>query len=344
MAAAKSTIPQLDWSEARPAPVVLVTGPERFLADRAANRIRDELRAVSGELEVHDVEASEYTSGSLFTIASPSLFAEPRFIRVAAVEQASDALLADALRYLEQPAEGTTLVLRHGGGQRGRTLLQRIRAGLGGGVEVRCPEITREGDRIGFTNTEFRRLGAQITPGAVRALVAAYQGGLAELASACSQLVADVGPRLAEADVERLTEGRVEAGAFRVADAATAGRAAEALVLLRQSLSTGTDPIPLLAALTMKVRAMARVFGARERSGELASRLGMQAWQVERAQRELRGWSEGELARCVNLAAETEWLLKGGSRDPAYHLERYVLAVAHRGLNAETGGRGGAAG
>ena len=181
------------------------------------------------------------------------------------------------------------------------------------------------------TQAEFRRLGAQIAPGALRSLVAAYQGGLGELAGAIDQLVSDLGKRISEQDVERSTEGRVEAGAFKVADAATAGRAAEALVLLRQALSTGTDAIPMLAALNMKVRAMARVYGARGSSGELASAFGMAPWQVERAQRETRGWNEGDLARAIDLAAETELALKGGSRDPIYALEKYVLFVAKRG-------------
>jgi DNA polymerase-3 subunit delta len=162
-------------------------------------------------------------------------------------------------------------------------------------------------------------------------IVAAYSGGIGELAGACAQLVSDAGSRLTEEEVNRATEGRVETNAFKVADAATAGRAADALVLLRQALSTGTDPIPMLAALNMKVRAMARVYGAVGSSGQLAKELGMAPWQVDRALREVRGWREEDLARCIDLAAETEWLLKGGSRDPEYALEKYLLFVAKRG-------------
>lgn len=327
----KSKIPQLGWDEARPEPVVLVSGPEDFLADRAGHAIRETLRQASTDLEVHDIDATSYTAGELFTVASPSLFAEPRLIRVQAVEKCSDAFLDDAKRYVEQPAEETTLVLRHAGGQRGKALLDLVRGGAGEGIEIVCPEVKRDQDRLSFAQSEFRRLSAQITPGALRMLVAAYSGGIGELAGACAQLVSDVGARITEEEVSRATEGRVEAGAFKVADAATAGRAADALVLLRQALSTGTDPIPMLAALNMKVRAMAKVFGSRSRSGQLAKELGMAPWQVERAQREVQGWRESDLAHCVNLGAETEWLLKGGTRDPEYALERYLLFVAKRG-------------
>lgn len=332
--AGKAKIAKLGYDEARPAPVVLVSGPEQFLADRASRTIREALREADAALEIHDIDASGYGQGELFTVASPSLFAEPRLIRVEGVEKASDAFIEDAKRYLAEPAEDTTLVLRHAGGQRGKGLLDAVRGEPGatrGAIEIVCAEVKKDADRLGFAQAEFRRLGAQIAPNALRALVAAYQGGLGELAGAIEQLVADRGRRITDADVERSTEGRVEAGAFKVADAATAGRAPEALMLLRQALGTGTDPIPMLAALNMKVRAMARVYGARGSSGELASAFGMAPWQVERAQRETRGWTEGDLARAIDLAASTELALKGGSRDPVYALERYVLFVAQRG-------------
>lgn len=334
MATARGTQPkisQVDWSEARPASVVLVSGPEAFFADRAGQAIRTAMLEAHPELEVHDVDAASYAAGELFTIASPSLFAEPRLLRVEGVEKCSDAFLEDAKRYVASPAEDTVLVLRHAGGQRGKALLDLVRKGTGDGIEVVCAEVKKDADRLTFAQAEFRRLGAQITPGALRMLVAAYSGGIGELAGACSQLVAVSGNRLTEDDVNRATEGRVETNAFRVADAATAGRAADALVLLRQALSTGTDPIPMLAALNMKVRAMARVYGANGSSGQLAKELGMAPWQVDRAQREVRGWREADLARCVDSAAETEWLLKGGTRDPEYALEKLVLLVARRG-------------
>ena len=327
----KVQIPQVPWDQVRAAPVVLISGPESFLADRASQAVRTELRAVSAELEVHDVDAAAYTSGELLTIASPSLFAEPRLIRVSSVEKCSDAFLEDAKRYVAETAEDTTLVLRHAGGQRGKALLDLVRSGAGEGIEVVCAEVKKDADRLAFLQAEFRRLGAQATPGAMRMLLAAYSGGLGELAGACAQLVTNTGKRITEDEVERATEGRVETNGFKVADAATAGKAADALVLLRQALSTGTDPIPILVAINMKVRAMARVYGARGGSGQLAKELGMAPWQVERAQRELRGWTEEDLARCVDAGAETEWLLKGGSRDPEYALERYLLLVARRG-------------
>ncbi len=44
-AAAKAAIPQLAWDAVRPAPVVLVSGTETVLADRAIRQLRDILKA-----------------------------------------------------------------------------------------------------------------------------------------------------------------------------------------------------------------------------------------------------------------------------------------------------------
>lgn len=329
MAAPK--IPKLDWTDATPAPVVLVSGPEEFFADRASQRIREMLRDAHSELEVHDVDASGYGAGELFTIASPSLFAEPRLIRVTAVEKCSDAFIEDVKRYVQDPADDTTLVLRHSGGNRGKALLDAVRA-MRGAIEVPCPELKKDQERLQFAQGEFRRLGAQATPGAVRMLAAAYtSGSVTELAGACAQLVSDVGQQITEDEVTRATEGRVEASGFKVADAAIAGRRSDALVLLRQSMLSGTSPIPILAALNMKLRGMARVYGARGSSGQLAKQFGMAPWMVDRALKDIRGWREEDLARAIDLAAETEWSLKGGSRDPEYAIERFVSFVALRG-------------
>lgn len=330
----KTRITQVSVAEAHPRPIVLISGPEHFLADRANRAIRDMLASVGAPLEIHDVDATTYASGELFTLASPSLFAEPRLIRVNAVEHCTDAFIEDAKAYLAEPAEDTTVVLRHSGGQRGKALLDAVRGDAGasvGAIEITCPEIKKDTDRLSFAQAEFKAKGVSISATALRALVGAYSSGIAELAGAIEQLISDHGQQITDNDVLTHTEGRVEAGAFKVADAATAGRAGDALVLFRHAVSTGTDLIPLLAAVNMKVRAMARVYAARENISTLASAFSMAPWQIERAQKETRGWTETGLAAAVALGAETELALKGGSRDPEFALERYLLFIARKG-------------
>lgn len=333
-AAAKGTttaIPQLSWDRVQPAPVVLVTGPETLLAERAIRAVRERMRDADPSVEVSDIDAGQYAPGELLTLASPSLFAEPRLIRVSQVEKATDAFLEEALAYLAEPADDTVLVLRHGGGVRGKKLLDAIRGGLGAGVEVVCAELKREGDKVDFAAAEFRAAGRKATPGAVRALVSAFTDDLAELAAACRQLVSDTDGDITEAVVDRYYAGRAEVTAFAVADAAIAGRPGEALGLLRHALASGSDPVPMVAAFATKVRTMAKLAGARGSSNDLARQFGLQAWQVDRARRDLQGWTDEGLARAIESLAAADAQVKGAGRDPVYALERMVGVIASRG-------------
>jgi DNA polymerase III subunit delta len=316
--------------------VVLVSGTETVLADRAIRLLRDTLRAEDPTLEVSDLEAGSYAPGELLTLASPSLFAEPRLIRVDGVEKTSDAFLEEALAYLQSPADDTYLVLRHGGGVRGKKLLDAIRGGLGGGVEIVCAELKRDADKLDFVSAEFAAARRRITGGAQRALVAAFSDDLAELAAACQQLLADTdaqGPdaQITEATVDKYYGGRVETTAFDVADAAISGRHGEALGLLRHALASGADPVPIVAAFASKIRTMAKVAATRGGGGQVASQLGLAPWQIDRARRDLQGWTDEGLGRVIEALAEADAQIKGAGRDPVYSLERLVEIVAARG-------------
>jgi DNA polymerase III subunit delta len=324
-------IPQLDWRQVRPAPVILVSGTEGFLADRAIRQLRETLKDEDPSLEVNDLEADNYTPGELISLASPSLFNEPRLLRIINVEKCTDAFLTETLSYLAHPADDTYLVLRHAGGVRGKKLLDAIRGGLGGGIEIVCADLKKETDKLDFAAAEFSNVNRRVTASALRALVSAFSDDLAELASACQQLLEDASEEITEITVEKYYSGRVETNAFKVADAAIAGRHGEALVLLRHALSSGADPVPLVAAFAAKLRTMAKLSGVRGSSMQLAQQFGLAPWQVDRAKRDLQGWNDAGLGRCIELLAETDAQVKGAGRDPVFALERMVGVISRRG-------------
>ncbi len=329
-AGSKATIPQLPWDQVRPAPVVLVTGTETVLADRAIRLLRDILRAEDPSLEVSDIDAGAYAPGELLTLASPSLFAEPRLIRVDNVDKMTDAFLDEALAYLGSTADETYVVLRYPSGTRGKKLLDAIRAGTGDGIEIVCAELKRDSDKQDFVAAEFRTANRKITGGALRALVSAFSDDLAELAAACQQLLADTHDDVSEEIVAKYYGGRVETTAFAVADSAIAGHHGEALGLLRHALASGADPVPIVAAFASKIRTMAKLAGQRGSSNDLASRFGLAPWQVDRAKRDLQGWTDAGLGRAIEALAEADTQVKGGGRDPVYALERLVEQLSDR--------------
>lgn len=325
-AASPSPSPGISWEEAEPAPLVLVTGAETVLAERAVDRVVALAREADADVEVTRLDAAAYEPGRLRVVASPSLFAERRVVVLEDLQSGTEELFSDLLGHLEDPGADVVLVLVHGGGQRGKKVLDAVRAA--GAVVVRCEPVKRDADKVAFVTAELRRARRRAEPAAVRALVEACGNDLRELTSACQQVVADTTGVVTADVVARYYGGRVEATGFRVADAAVEGRSGDAVALLRHAVATGTDPVPLVAALAAKLRTLAKVAAARGRGLDPARDLGLAPWQVDKARRELRGWTPEGLASAISAVARADAEVKGAGRDPVFAVERAVLVVA----------------
>ncbi|WP_415856806.1 DNA polymerase III subunit delta [Sinomonas sp. G460-2] len=316
----------VDFRNASPAPVLLITGPEDYLAARALDRIRREARSVDPGLEVTRLEAASYGAGELLLAASPSLFGERKLIEAHGLESMNEDFLKDAIAYVASPDPDIVLVLRHGGGTRGKKLLDALKAS--GAPVVDCQPLKRDADKAAFVAAEFKGSGRRIERDAVDALVAAVGSSLAELGAACSQLQLDATSTVDVATVEKYFGGRVEATAFKVADAALSGRSAQALSAFRHAIETGVDPVPIVAAIASKLRTLAKVAGEQGSAQSIARTLGMQPWLVEQAQRDIRGWTPKSLAAAIRAVAEADAEVKGLARDPGYAVERALAVVS----------------
>ncbi|NUP75646.1 MAG: DNA polymerase III subunit delta [Sinomonas sp.] len=316
----------VDFRDAAPAPIVLVAGPEDYLAARAMDSIRRQARAQDPELEVTRLDAGSYAAGELLLAASPSLFGERKLIEGLGLETMNEDFLKDALAYAAAPDPDIVLVLRHAGGARGKKLLDALKAAAVPVVD--CQPLKRDSDKAAFVLAEFKGSGRRIEREAVDALVAAVGSSLAELGAACSQLQLDATSTVDAATVEKYFGGRVEATAFKVADAALAGRSAQALSAFRHAIETGVDPVPIVAAVASKLRTLAKVAGEHGSAQSIARTLGMQPWLVEQAQRDIRGWTPQSLAAAIRAVAEADAEVKGLARDPAYAVERALTAVS----------------
>lgn len=325
---AGSGLSPLDLEAIPLAPVVLVKGSEGYFVDAVTDHLLALARARDPEVEVTRFEAAGYQPHQLDVITSPSLFGELRHIVVDGVDATSDAFVTDALAYLatldREPGE-VTMVLRHTRGVRGKKLLDAIAAA--GFPVVACEPLKRDSEKVDFVSARFRAAGRRASADAVRALVEALGSDLRELASGVQQLVEDTTGAITPDVVQRYYGGRVEATGFRVADTAIAGDGAEAVTLLRHALATGSDPVPLVAALAIKLRTLAKVAAMRGR-GVTAGELGLAPWQVDRARRELSGWTPEGLAAAITAVADADAEVKGESREPQFAVERAALRVA----------------
>lgn len=326
MAAARSrSVTAVDWRTVAPDRIMLLKGSEDLIAIRATDRVRNTLRSNDPDLEVHHISASDYTAGTLTMLASPSLFGEAKLILAENLHQMNDAFLTDCLDYVQAPGDEVTLIARHQGGNRGKKLTDAMSQQ---GTVVDCKPITSDRDKTEFITQEFRTARRRIEAEAVRALLDATGSSLSDLAAACSQLLSDTEGPVTEEMVDRYYGGRVQATAFKVADAALDGRPGPAITLLRHALATGVAPVAITAALAMKTRQVARVVDARIGQSQIASVLGMAPWQAKRVATTVRFWRPESIAHAVEWVAQADAEAKGQARDADYAVEKAVTNIA----------------
>lgn len=317
-----------EWRKVAPAPIVLAFGPEDYLVSRVVRSIREQLRLQDSDLEITDIDAADYQGGQLADFTGPSLFSSAKLVIIRGLERCSDELIADGLDYLNQISPESHVLLTHNGSSvRGKKLLDALRANENV-TEVACLKIAKDADRGAFINAEFAAESRKVTPGAVKALQDAFLDDLAELASACHQLMQDASEVITEELVDSYYGGRVETTAYKVVDAAVAGQSAKALSLLRHLLTSGTDPVPIVSAFSITARRMAKVFGNRSAT---AGDVGGAPWMLEQARRNVNGWTEDGLAKLVEAVVSADAAAKGAQRDPEYVLEQLVLLMSRKG-------------
>jgi DNA polymerase-3 subunit delta len=308
--------------------VVLVTGPEEFLAERAVARVRATVRQHDAEAELSETGAESLTMATLGELAAPSLFSSTRCVVVRRLEDLPEESVAGLLDYAAAPAEDVALVLVHSGGQKGSGVLTRLRK-LDAVHEVKTTPLSAR-DFPRFVAEELRAHEVRIDADATEFLVQAVGQDLRGLSAAASQLANDfAGQPITTEMVKRYFGGRAEAKSFAVADHALSGRTAQALEELRWALDRGTAPVLVTSAVAGSLRSLARLKGAPRgmRNTDLMREVGVPSWKLDQLRRQGHGWEESGLGRAIRVVARADADIKGQASDPAYALEKMVLDV-----------------
>ena len=317
----------IEWRKASPSPLILVFGSEEYFSSSAIRRIRDQSRSSEPSLEIYEVEASEYNSGDLVNMISPSLFSDPKLVIINGVERATDALIEDGKVIDNDDLTDVTLILQHAGtSTRGKALLDVVRANEKA-VEIACAKLSDK-DKAAFVQAHFLEAGRKYTQSAIRALVDAFGQDIPELAAACDQLLSDSSEQIDEALVDRYFGGRIEATSFNVFDKAVEGHSGEALVLLRHALQTGEDPIRLISGIASSLKRMATILHDPRAN---AASLGVTDWVFNKIRKSTNGWDDDGMIRALQLLADADAAAKGAERQPEYRLEQLILLIANRG-------------
>ena len=304
----------------------LILGSEAALADRALSKISAQLK--EEKAEVTTISAADAIVGDISDALAPSLFSERRALIIKDLQDLPEESRDEITRYLPEPDATTTVVFIHKGGVKGKALLDAIKK-----VKpeiIACEPLKKDAEKEQFVRELFLDSGRKASPGAVAALVGALGGDMRELQQAVSQITLDAPAGIIdEKYIDEFHQGRVETTGFDVADATLDGNLPTALISLRSAIETGTDPVMVTSAIASALRSLAKVSGSATgaKSFELAGQLGMAPWQIDKARRQLQGWTPRALSKAVQAIALADAQVKGAATDPIYALEKALATI-----------------
>lgn len=313
---------------------LLVLGPESLLAERAVAAQVAKARRERPDAEESEVAAVDLADGRFADLIGGSLFASHAVVVITDLanlpEDAGPLVRQTALN----PHDELCLVLVHGGGVRGRGLLDALKKAK---VATVGAESVRQWELPKFVAAEAKQLRMNMDDASGQALVDAVGTDLRALAGALRQLSADYeGERVDAAMVRRYFVGRAEVTSFAVADDALAGRAGPALEKLRWALSTGVAPVLVTSALANSLRGLGKYLelrSARMSDVDLARQVGVPPWKLKDLSRLSREWSSRGVSVAIRAVARTDEQVKGAAADPGFALEQLLLTLdAARGL------------
>lgn len=305
----------------------LVLGDEELLVERAVASVLRDARKQAGtpDVPVDRLRAGEVSTSELAELLSPSLFADERVVVLeSAGEAGKDAVTLIAAAAADLPP-GTMLVVLHSGGGRAKALADQLK---GFGAQVHKCEKIKPSDRADFVRREFRALKVKVNDDAVTAVLDAVGSDIRELASVCSQLVADTDGAVDVAAVRRYHSGKAEVKGFDIADKAVVGDVAGAAEALRWAMMSGEPHVVLADALAEAIHTIAKIGPLRGNPRDLANELGMHWFRIEKAQKQARRWSRTSIAEAMRLVAALNADVKGAAADADYALETAVRKVA----------------
>jgi DNA polymerase-3 subunit delta len=305
-----------------------------FLADRMRARALAAVRASEPECEVTTTTAGSLVPSELLGLTSASLFSASTALVITDLQDIAETPGDELAAYAAAPSDDVALILLHGGGQKGKKLLDALRASPAvTESKIEAPKYER--DFVGWVRSEGKDLGAPIDEPAATLLVQAVGQDLRALAGAVDQLSAtrDGDGAITLDVVRQYFGGRADVRGYEIADAAIDGRFDLALERVRWAETAKIPATYITTALASGLRSLAKLADAETKpqrlsEAEVAKLVGAPPFKLRALRQQLRGWSSDGLARALRAVASTDVDIKSGETDPAYAVERLVLQIA----------------
>lgn len=307
---------------------LLINGSEPLLAERAVAAQVARARREHQDADLNEVTAAELADGRFADLIGGSLFASHAVVVVTDLANLPEEALPLVRQTALDPHPELCLILVHGGGQKGKGLLDALKKAK---VATISADPVRQWELPKFVATEARALRMSLDVPAAQALVDAVGADLRALTGALRQLSSDYdGEQVSAAMVRRYFGGRAEVTSFAVADDALAGRPGAALEKLRWALSTGVAPVLVTSAMANSLRGLGKYLELRSAhvpDNDLARQVGVPPWKLKDLSRLSRDWSSLGVSVAIRAVATADEQVKGAAADPGFALEQLLLTV-----------------
>lgn len=314
--------------------ILLITGATsaaEFLGERTRQRAEKQIVAERPEAEIAHARGADLVAGELAGLTSPSLFSDSSALVLTDLQDLGEDPAAELVAYAGNPSDDIAVVLVHGGGTKGKGVLDKLRK-QSAVSEVKLSVPKYERDIITWVRDEARDHGRSMDDGAAALLTAAIGSDLRALAAAVDQLASTMDPgRPIDVDTISLYfGGRAEVKGYEIADAAVGGQLSVALEKSRWGAAHRLAPVLVIAAVAGALRQIALLATAPPglREGELAAHVGVPPFKLRTLRSQVGAWSAAGLATALEAVAEADLAVKGGGGDPAYALERMLITVS----------------
>ena len=287
--------------------------------------------AAEPECEVTTAAAGSLGPGEFVGLTSASLFSAATTVVVTDLQDVPEGPGAELVAYAAEPSPDVALILLHAGGQKGKKVLDQLRSASSvSEVKIEAPKYER--DHVGWVRGESRDLGAPLDDAAALLLVQAVGQDLRALAGAVDQLAAtrDGNEPISVETVRTYFGGRADVRGYEIADAAIDGRFDVALERVRWAESARVAAPIIVSAVASGLRSLSKLAdaGPGMSDADVARMVGAPPFKIRSLRQQLRGWTPAGLAAALQAVANADLDIKSGEADPAYAVERLVLAIA----------------
>ncbi len=316
--------------------IYLVVGEEHVLAERVLEAVRGAagVEATAG-FNVERFEAGEISAQAVVNAARTLPMMAPRRLVVAhglerwdKLQRADEHPLDALARYAEQPVDSSVLFLVGAKVNASRRLVKLAKSA---GFLVSCEPLGRR-ELPDWIRKEARGRGHEMAPPACDALAQLVGPRLGPVLDALERLSLYVGPGAAITEAalaEVVTRVRLD-DVWSLVDAVSERNLARSLAVLGDALSTRDAALPLLGAVSSRVRQLIKYQSARAAGlapNDAAHEARVPPFKVNDTERSARRLGARDLERWIGLLSEADLALKGSRRDSFDVLATMLIAM-----------------